>query len=78
MLPASTLLAIVRLWARHSFPQSGLQRGEPFFAYWGVGAPVVAVGVEAEAAHIHAEDSEAKDAVGGSEIPIPLHKVPRD
>ncbi|MBO42940.1 MAG: CDP-diacylglycerol--serine O-phosphatidyltransferase [Rhodospirillaceae bacterium] len=34
--------------------------------------------LEAEAAHIHAEDREAKDAVGVSESPILLHKVPRD
>ena len=32
--------------------------------------------LEAEAARIHGEDCEAKDADGNSENPIPLHKVP--
>ena len=32
--------------------------------------------LEAEAARIHGEDYEAKDADGGSENPITLHKVP--
>ncbi|MDB3952284.1 CDP-diacylglycerol--serine O-phosphatidyltransferase [Alphaproteobacteria bacterium] len=32
--------------------------------------------LETEAAHIHSEDGEAEGSDGGSERPIPLHKVP--